>query len=425
MGLRRRSGAVALVVTAVLALSACSSNGSSNSSTSPSSTSSSSASSGGPATGDPIVVGAVCDCSGPLAANQGVLTQVFDSWMQATNASGGLNGHPVKLIVKDDALTPAKSLQAVKELVETDKVVAIINMSNVDATWQSYIEGSGVPVVGGNTSEDTYLKSPDFFPASSESVMQNIGTILAAKAAGITKLGALYCAEAPVCKAYDAQLSAIAKTEGITYTSASISATQPSYVAQCQVMKNAGVTGLALLHAGAINQKVMDNCATIGFKPTPMTEMGSFALSFLKDPNMAGMLYVSGNVNFTDQSNAQVKAMYDALNKYASGTTTGSGWNDVVSYAWAGLALMTKVAQSASLTPTSTPADVKKGLYALKDETLQGYSPTLNFTEGKPSFPPCFFTSKVDSAGLTSLNGGAATCPSDADIQKYRAAAGA
>ena len=55
------------------------------------------------------------------------------------------------------------------------------------------------------------------------------------------------------------------------------------------------------------------------------------------------------------------------------------------------------------LTSSSTPAQVKKGLYALKNETLDGVAPPLNFTPGKPAFIPCWFSEQVKGKS-TSLN---------------------
>lgn len=64
--------------------------------------------------------------------------------------------------------------------------------------------------------------------------------------------------------------------------------------------------------------------------------------------------------------------------------------------------LFTAAATAAKLTPTSTAADVKKGLYALKGETLDGIAPPLTFTKGKPAFPTCYFKGKLANGSFQS-----------------------
>ena len=78
------------------------------------------------------------------------------------NDSGGLNGHPVQVIVKDDQNDPAIALRVAKELVEQDKVVALLNPSPTASAWSEYVTGKGVPVLSapGNGIEANEPKRP-------------------------------------------------------------------------------------------------------------------------------------------------------------------------------------------------------------------------------------------------------------------------
>ena len=67
-------------------------------------------------------------------------------------------------------------------------------------------------------------------------------------------------------------------------------------------------------------------------------------------------------------------------------------------------------ARAAKLTPASTPADVKKGLYALKNETLGGFSSPLNFEPGQPTQVPCTFVMGVKAGALTAPRGDKPLC---------------
>ena len=44
-----------------------------------------------------------------------------------------------------------------------------------------------------------------------------------------------------------------------------------------------------------------------------------------------------------------------------------------------------------------TSADVTKGLYALKNETLDGLTGPLNFTKGKGNYEKCFYDVAIAS----------------------------
>lgn len=61
-------------------------------------------------------------------------------------------------------------------------------------------------------------------------------------------------------------------------------------------------------------------------------------------------------------------------------------------------------------TPASPRLAVKKGLYALKSETLEGLAPPLTFTAGKPTFVPCYFSQQIKSGKFTSLKANKPTC---------------
>jgi hypothetical protein len=77
-------------------------------------------------------------------------------------------------------------------------------------------------------------------------------------------------------------------------------------------------------------------------------------------------------------------------------------------------------AKAADLSPTSTAADVKKGLYDLKNETLGGLAPPLNFTPGKPAFANCYFTFKVENGQYVSLNNGHSNCVTGDALTKLK-----
>jgi branched-chain amino acid transport system substrate-binding protein len=353
--------------------------------------------------GDPIVIGTIGSYSGVQAAALGKSNVGIEAWVNQVNSTGGLNGHPVKLIVKDDAGDPAKALQAAKELVEQEKVVAIVGeTSTADAAFQSYVEGKKIPVVGGLAPEKTFLVSPYFFASGTSSVVVTYGMLKQAKAAGAKSVGTLYCAESPVCAEVDGLGQAMSQMVGIGWTSGKISATQPSYTAPCLAMKDDGADALFLAHNSTVGVRVASDCTKLGYEPVEVGQLNAIGPDTVASPEFEGALLFGSNAVHTDENVPGVKAFRAAVEAYDPGMTEDAQFTTLVLQSWAGAKLFEAAAKAVSLSPTSTSADVLKGLYSLKDETLGGVAAPLNFTAGKPAFPSCYFPATIQDSALVS-----------------------
>jgi branched-chain amino acid transport system substrate-binding protein len=401
---RRLLTSLLAVVGAASLIAACGS----SSTRSPGSAASASAPTG-PA-GAAIKVGFMCSCSGPQAAQESPTPKVAAAWADSVNAAGGINGHRVELKVLDDGSNPATGLQNAKKLVEQEHVIAIIDQSLVDASWASYVAAKGIPALGGLSQEAPFLSNPNFFPSGTQLVVQTVGTIALAKTATKTHIGVMYCAESPIC----AQLVPLAKgaaaLSGLQITTEPVSATAPSYTAVCLRLKSAGVDAMFVGSGSPVVVRVTDGCAQQGYKPQAVNQSSTASQSWLTDNNLDGILLSGTNANPFDDSTPGVHAFRAALDKYAPGLTSSSQFNFILLNVWAGGKLFEAAATAAHLEPSSTGADLKKGLYALKNETLGGVAPPLNFTPGKPAFVPCYFTSQLKSGKFASLNGDKPTC---------------
>ena len=76
--------------------------------------------------GAPIVVGNVSNLTNVQAGIQPDDSATPNAWVKWTNAHGGINGHPVKLVQLDDGADPGKALADVQQLVQQDHVVALV-----------------------------------------------------------------------------------------------------------------------------------------------------------------------------------------------------------------------------------------------------------------------------------------------------------
>ncbi|MBO0731295.1 MAG: ABC transporter substrate-binding protein, partial [Acidimicrobiaceae bacterium] len=195
---RRKVLSIAGVLAAVVAVGACSS---SNKSSSSAPTSGGQSSGGSTqATGAPIKVGEVCSCSGaPGFSDFSVpVQQAVKAWANSVNASGGINGHPIQLMTKDDGTNPGNSATAAQALI-SDHVVAIIDDTTLVQAWASAAEAAKIPVVGTYTINAPFDSSPDFYPEGQTNLTTLQAIVATAKQAGASTIGNMYCAEAPIC----------------------------------------------------------------------------------------------------------------------------------------------------------------------------------------------------------------------------------
>jgi branched-chain amino acid transport system substrate-binding protein len=295
--------------------------------------------------------------------------------------------------------------------VQTDHVMAIVGDGSLaDNSWASYVASTGVPVVGGFSPSIPFLTNPDFFANGATLPVQTVGVFALAKQAGRKKVGVMYCTETPLC----AQLIPIAKgaaaLTGMGVTSVAVSGTAPSYAAPCLAMKSAGVDSLFIADNAAIVGRIVAACAQQGYKPLTVSETTTADSSWLTNASFDGAQLASSNANYTDPSLPGVQTFLSAINKYAPGLSTGAQFSYDTFYPWLAGSLFSAAAKAADIGPTSTPADVKKGLYALKNETLGGLSAPLNFAPGKPAFATCYYGVTIKGSKFGSLNGGKATC---------------
>src|SRR5437660_5832990 len=71
-----------------------------------------------------VVVGSWGPQDGPAGA-YGAIDRTLDAYFKMVNDQGGINGRKIRFIYENDSYQPAKTVAAVKKLVEEDKVFAL------------------------------------------------------------------------------------------------------------------------------------------------------------------------------------------------------------------------------------------------------------------------------------------------------------
>jgi branched-chain amino acid transport system substrate-binding protein len=416
-GTRGRGTALAVAVLAVITMSAaCSSSSKKATNTAPASTAAAASpgSSAAPATGTPIKIGFICSCTSPLGSSTAINLPGYQAWVKFTNANGGINGHPIDLIVKDDNGNPATSISDVQELVGTEHVIALASVTNFEAGWASYVEQQKIPVIGGSTvtPEDYSAAGGGWFSQGQTTDSVPAAVVLAAKKVGAKNFGLIYCSEAPVCAQLVGVEQQVGQANGVplVYKTA-VSATAPNYTAQCLAAKQAGAESLFVADAVSVVEAVARDCNKQGYNVRIIAEDGAIAASFKSSPGLSdGFIGIEPVVPFEGANTPGIQQMEAAFKQYAPTLLSNPNYNDEAEEGWVSGLLFAAAAKAGNLGANGTDPTSDQlftGLYALHNETLGGMAVGLTYKQGAPNPIHCWFqmgTSKGNwtlPAGLT------------------------
>ena len=362
----------------------------------------------------PINIGIVCSCTGPLASSVVVGPPAYVSWADYQNAHGGLNGHPVKIISKNDSSNPATALSEVTSMVTNNHIVVLVDDSQADSAFADFIDSHHVPVIGGGSQSDILLTDANFFAPGQTVDDYFINYMEAAKKVGATNIAQLYCAESPICQNGVAVFKATAKHEGITvgYVS-SISFSAPSYTAECLASKQNGVQIMNVADAVTVVQHVASDCLKQGYTPWQLALDGGVSQSFTTSPGIANKFIGSEPDIPFFSTIAPVKTMNAAFKKYAyAQTLKNPNYNETAVQNWVSGLIVAEAVKKANAGKSGaiTSADIYKGLYAMHNDTLGGMAPPLTFKKGQPNPVHCWFWIRIQNHKFTTPYGTAPVC---------------
>ena len=385
-----------------------------------------------PANGTPVSLGNVSTLSGVLGELFSPVVPALKTFVTSQNACGGLNGHPIKLTIADDQGDPSTAVTEGRRLIK-DGVVAFlgnIQVLTIDA-MTSVIKESGVPIIGGDITNNTWFTNPLLFPQGSPPQSISYGYHVAAtELFKKKKIGNVYCLEVPqACKEINTAFQEFDPTfpdDEVVYTQ-QISITSPDYTSQCLEAQKAGVEVMAITNDAPTQNRWANSCAKVGHKPNyilyPLGVGNEH--QFLGNPNLGNSYvpmnhfpWMAGTKKFP--GNGAMQYYQQQVAKYNPGYNAGGA----AALGWQAGALL--VAGSFALPPADQPVktqDFLKGLYQFKGQdwtTLGGLSGPLVFTEGKNPFVKyCLYgaQSNADNSGwekaITNLSCTDRRSPSD------------
>jgi branched-chain amino acid transport system substrate-binding protein len=400
-----RSAGIAAAVVALLA--GCSGNGVSDDSNGSGSSGGSGSSASLP--GNPIKIGVIGSLSGAQASSSVQVGTVAPAWADWVNANGGLNGHPVQVIVEDDGGDPAKAQAAEKKLVDDEQVVAlVVGSDNLVTAFDTDALAKGVPVVSGTANSADWYTKPGMFPTGTDIGSGIVAQLaVAAQFGKATKFANLYCSEVAACaSAVDPQKEA-ASSMGLDFTSLAVSSTATSYTAECLQLQQEGVDYAQLNFTTAAAAKFVQDCQAQNYNPTWGSSAQAIGPELLavSDLTLFGPAFAFPSVSDA----APVATFTEAMDKYAKDDQWKEG---AASFTWDGLEMLHKALATVGDDPK--PADVLSALYTVKGDDLDGLlANKVTFTTGQPNAfgsQPCFFVIGIKDGKTVAPNGADPVC---------------
>ncbi|HEY2834398.1 MAG TPA: ABC transporter substrate-binding protein, partial [Sporichthyaceae bacterium] len=307
-----------------------------------------------PANLSPINIGNVSTLSGVLGQLFAPVVPGLKTFVAAQNACGGLNGHPIRLFVEDDQGDPSTAVTKINDEIKNAKVLAFvgnIQVLTVDAVVAT-IKRAGIPVIGGDITNNTWFSNPLMFPQGSPPQAISYGyTVAATDYFKKKSLGDIWCLEVPqACAQIDKALKEIGPQVGVNVVKTTqVSITSPSYTTQCLDFKNAGVEVLAMTFDAASQNRLAKSCDQVGFHPN----WAAYPLGvgnekqFLGSP-LLGNTYVPLNTFPWMGNETPAEQYYQAsVKKFNPGFTSG----DAASLGWTAGALLVAASTNLSANP--------------------------------------------------------------------------
>ena len=182
-------------------------------------------------------------------------------WEESTNANGGVNGHPVRIVfvrTKDD---PTVAQAEVKKVIAEESPIAFVGTNDQTiTTWFDQTVAAGIPSIGGPCFYATVVcsgpgASPLYFSATTTIPAITQSSMVNAKQNGATKFAGVVCAEVAACAAIEPVYAGTVPALGMEYGGLiKISSAAPDFSAECLQLKNNDVdaVGLAVLEEQAV-----------------------------------------------------------------------------------------------------------------------------------------------------------------------------
>lgn len=333
-----------------------------------------------------IKLGSVGTFSGPVGALVKDTVTGIRIWSQAVNATGGVNGHPIEVLVGDDGGDPGRFNSVVQQFVEKDGVLAFLfnTLAFAPNGNNKYLDTKKIFTFSETGSLELSYSDPYVLSPSPSGLSYADAMILAFSngigAKGGVKLAAFACSDFSLCDNFDKRWSdqEVLRKAGFELVARGRpSLVQPDYTSQCLAAKQGGATAIIVALDGASIRRFAGDCARQDYHPVLSSADLVITKDLLTDPNLDGLVVGGKMVPFPSEQASGMKEAHAAFAKFATGQIVTGGY----AYGWLVGEFFAQAANDLPDNPTY--ADLADGIYSIKNNDMKGMTYPITITRGK------------------------------------------
>lgn len=285
-----------------------------------------------------IVIGGWGPQDGPAGA-YGVIDRSIAGYFKKVNDEGGINGRKIRFIYENDSYQPAKTVAAVKKLVEDDKVFALVaglgtanNLAVMD-----YLVQNNVPHIGpatGSTALAVPLKKNVYAVQLNYMTEATLLTQYALEKLGSKKFAVFYQNDAFGKEGLDT-INGVLKKAGVSQaTAVSYETADTNFSAQALKLQTAGADTVILWAVPKPGGSILAEMDKIGYKPKLLASavLNDPTIFQLAGPGIEGVVIPAWLPAYDDLTNPKIVQWQADMKKYAPNEQIGgfalSGWTE-------------------------------------------------------------------------------------------------
>jgi branched-chain amino acid transport system substrate-binding protein len=255
--------------------------------------------------GGSIKVGAILSVTGPAAFLGAPEAKTLEMLADEINAKGGINGTKIELVIKDSGGSPEKAISFAKQLIEEDKVFAIIGPStsgetmaikNIAEEGKTILLSCAAAEVIVNPVAKYVFKTPQMDKHAVIKIFQQM------KKMGISKIGVL-SSNTGFGKAGKEQIEKLAPENGITILISEVyDKAATDLTAEVTKLKAANVQALVNWSIEPAQSIVIKNARQIGLTIPIFQSHGFGNINYVKAAGSAaeGVIFPAGRLLVAD-----------------------------------------------------------------------------------------------------------------------------
>lgn len=290
---------------------------------------------------DTVKIGAILAVTGPASFLGAPEAKTLEMLVEEANARGGLGGKKVQLVIKDSQASPEKAISFAKQLIEEEKVLAILGPStsgetmaikNVAEEAKTLLLSCAAAEVIVQPVAKHVFKTPQ---KDSDAVIRIFQQM---KKMGVSKVGVL-SSNTGFGKAGKEQIEKLAPAHGIQIAVSEVyDKAATDLTAEVTKMKAAGVQGIVNWSIEPAQSLVIKNARQIGLAIPIFQSHGFGNIEYVKAAGAAaeGVIFPAGRLLVAEDlpdSHPQKKVLvgykkaYEARYKEAVSTFGGHAWD--------------------------------------------------------------------------------------------------